>query len=105
MTTKHQDAENRSNVETLSMQKGEDNPRGPQHSGEGRFGENILVFIIAMAVFTFGIYSLGFYPDGGWMWWMGSMVLMLVSWFLGFHLLSSKTANKTGEDPHSTSMR
>ncbi|WP_346845850.1 hypothetical protein [uncultured Rothia sp.] len=89
----HQDAAERSNVETLGMQHGQDNPRGPQHSGEGRLGENILVFVVAMAIFCFGIFSLGFYPDGGWIWWTVSTLLLIVSWFIVFHLLPSKTNN------------
>lgn len=96
--TNQQDAQERSNVESFGMQHGADNPRGPQHSGEGRFGENILLFVITMAIFVFGIFTLGFYPDGGWMVWTGSLVLMLVSWFIGFHLLSSKTNNHTAQN-------
>lgn len=97
-TTQQDDAQERSNVESFGMQRGSDNPIGPQHSGEGRLGQNILVFIIAMAIFVFGIFTLGFYPDGGWMVWTGSVVLMLVSWFAGFHLLSSKTNTHTAQN-------
>ncbi len=96
--TNQQDAQERSNVESFGMQRGADNPRGPQHSGEGRLGENILLFVIAMAIFVFGIFTLGFYPDGGWMIWTGSVVLMMVSWFASFHLLSSKTNNHTAQN-------
>lgn len=96
--TNQQDAEERSNVESFGMQRGSDSPRGPQHSGEGRLGENILVFVVAMAIFVFGIFSLGFYPDGGWIWWTGSIVLMLASWFIGFHLLPSKTNTRTAQN-------
>ncbi|MDO4917107.1 MAG: hypothetical protein Q3974_05755 [Rothia sp. (in: high G+C Gram-positive bacteria)] len=85
------DGEKRSNVESLGMQQGSDNPRGPQHSGEGRLGGNLVIFIISMAIFVFGLWLLGMYPGGGPIWWIVSIVVMVLPWGLCFHAFSSKT--------------
>lgn len=87
----HEDAQKRSNVESFEMQHGWDQTSGPQFSGDGHLGENIITFVVLFAIFIAGLYTIGLYPDAGWVWWLISIVLMVVSWGVVFHVLPSKT--------------
>lgn len=101
-TSAQSDAEKRSNVESLGMESGSPARSGtPQHSGTQELGSNIALFVFCMVLLLACFYTLGMYPEGGWIWWTVAVLLYGATFIIPLWFLPSKTnerAHKGGTD-------
>lgn len=63
----------------------------PQYSGTKELGSNIALFVLCFALLLGCLYTLGMYPEGGWVWWMVAVLLYGVTFLIPLWILPSKT--------------
>ncbi|MDY6050937.1 MAG: hypothetical protein SPI83_00790 [Rothia sp. (in: high G+C Gram-positive bacteria)] len=94
-TSAQSDAEKRSNVESFRMESGAPARSGaPQYSGTQELGSNIALFILCFVLLLGCLYTLGMYPEGGWLWWTVAVLLYGLTFIVPLWILPSKTNEK-----------
>lgn len=63
----------------------------PQYSGTKELGSNIALFVLCFVLLLGCLYTLGMYPEGGWVWWMVAVLLYGVTFLIPLWILPSKT--------------
>ncbi|MBM7051377.1 hypothetical protein [Rothia sp. ZJ1223] len=92
--TNESEAEKRSNVETLGVQEGDYfNGGHPYYSGTKDLGGSIVMFVVCMAILLGSLWAFGTYPEGGWIWFTGGILLYGLTFIIPTLLLPSKTTH------------